>query len=541
MQTYKLKNKENYKYFVKHYLEVMKEGKEAEAFLGTEAKYRFRQRDSYELDSTDISVLMEYCLYPLYVEGDKDIVRRTFEILKDFSLSVDLVKLDKVTDYIFIQNRRLKRYISLPFVIKTDELVRNIIESISNLSDEQKKDWLYQGLCNALDRDPLYRQCDEEKVEKILKEFKEKYYNPPKVVETIKTVEEIVLDVTSIDAMGVSDDHLELLLIDENKWIESLEEEHLLKLQEKLNNYIYFLESKQYVERYGDKFDKKIIHITFQYSPSDNGLAFLAAVQKVLQPTDMSLKVELPEDDTLPEKKNLSVNVSHSNHDQEKVSQERYLQIKKEYKIRLGLVIFLFTIFAILSIVLIFNLSRFIPLAATAMGTVVPFNHFLLVPVWQEKKAIEEEHPEWKNLSTSGVKVPSSESDKKIFPFIGTVLALFFSFAMLYRPVKVKTKVPTAEEIKNMPRFDNNYTPKSKSSSSSEPESRTTTSDLNETSSTEESTQSQTSSKEGQNYPYHIPGMSDEELKRVIDKTLKDFNEKREKEENSEKTESGNE
>ena len=95
--------------------------------------------------------------------------------------------------------------------------------------------------------------------------------------------------------MGVSDDHLELLLIDENKWIESLEEEHLLKLQEKLNNYIYFLESKQYVERYGDNFDKKVIHITFQYSPSDNGLAFLAAVQKVLQPTDMSLKVELPE------------------------------------------------------------------------------------------------------------------------------------------------------------------------------------------------------------------------------------------------------
>ena len=86
-----------------------------------------------------------------------------------------------------------------------------------------------------------------------------------------------------------------MLLIDENKWIESLEEGHLLKLQEKLNNYIYFLESKQYVERYGDKFDKKVIHITFQYSPSDNALAFLAAVQKTLQNTDMSLKVELPE------------------------------------------------------------------------------------------------------------------------------------------------------------------------------------------------------------------------------------------------------
>lgn len=295
MQTYKLKNKENYQNFVKDYREIMKEGKEAEVFLGTEAKYCFRQRDSYEVDSTDIGVLMEYCLYPLYVEGDRDIARRTFDILKDFSLSNDLMRLKKVMKYISIQSKWVKKYTSLPFVIETDELVRNIIESISKLSDEQKRTYTYERLCNVLDRSPLYRQCDEEKVEKILKEFKEKYYNPPKVVETIKTVEEIELDVTSIDAMGVSDDHLELLLIDENKWIESLEEEHLLKLQEKLNNYIYFLESKQYVERYGDNFDKKVIHITFQYSPSDNGLAFLAAVQKVLQPTDMSLKVELPE------------------------------------------------------------------------------------------------------------------------------------------------------------------------------------------------------------------------------------------------------
>lgn len=105
----------------------------------------------------------------------------------------------------------------------------------------------------------------------------------------------IQLDVSEIDAIGTSDTDLELLLIDGNLWLPDTEEEHLLKLQEKLNNYIYFLESKQYVERYGDSFDKKVIHITFQYSPSDNGLAFLAAVQKVLQPTDMSLKVELPE------------------------------------------------------------------------------------------------------------------------------------------------------------------------------------------------------------------------------------------------------
>ena len=103
------------------------------------------------------------------------------------------------------------------------------------------------------------------------------------------------LNPTELDAIGTVENHLELLLVDPLEWQEEIEAVHLEILQEKLNNYIYFLESKQYVARYGDKFDKKVIHITFQYSPSDNGLAFLAAVQKVLQPTDMSLKVELPE------------------------------------------------------------------------------------------------------------------------------------------------------------------------------------------------------------------------------------------------------
>ena len=194
------------------------------------------------------------------------------------------------------------------------------------------------------------------------------------------------LEPSELDAIGIVDNHLELLLVDPVGWQEEIEAIHLEILQEKMNNYIHFLESKQYVARYGDQFDKKVIYITFQYSPSDNGLAFLATVQKTLQNTDMSLKVEFPDDETLPEKKSSLADVSHPKQEQEKVSQERYLQIKKEYKIRLGLVIFLFTIFAILSIVLIFNLSRFIPLAVTAMGTVVPFNHFLLVPLWEQKK-----------------------------------------------------------------------------------------------------------------------------------------------------------
>ena len=123
----------------------------------------------------------------------------------------------------------------------------------------------------------------------------QKIFSPEEFTQIVTQAISSELKPTELDAIGTVDNHLELLLVDPVDWQEEIEAVHLEILQEKLNNYIYFLESKQYVERYGDNFDKKVIHITFQYSPSDNGLAFLAAVQKVLQPTDMSLKVELPE------------------------------------------------------------------------------------------------------------------------------------------------------------------------------------------------------------------------------------------------------
>ena len=123
------------------------------------------------------------------------------------------------------------------------------------------------------------------------------------------------------------------------------------------------------------------------------------------------------------------------------MSKEKYLQIKKEYRIRLALVIVLFILFAILDCILIYSSSRFIPLLATAMGSVVPLNHFLLVPFWQQKKAIEEQHPEWKELSPKGVRVPALEANKRTLAGIGVALVLLFSFAMFYKPVEQRQEI----------------------------------------------------------------------------------------------------
>ena len=94
------------------------------------------------------------------------------------------------------------------------------------------------------------------------------------------------------------------------------------------------------------------------------------------------------------------------------------------------------------------------------MATVVPFNHFLLVPLWEDKKVIEAEHPEWKSLSTRGFEVSSLEASKRNIAAIVTIIALFFSFALHYKPAKVYQKVPTLEELNNLPKIENKGIPK---------------------------------------------------------------------------------
>lgn len=191
------------------------------------------------------------------------------------------------------------------------------------------------------------------------------------------------------------------------------------------------------------------------------------------------------------------------------MSQEKYLQIKKEYRIRLALVIFLFILFVILDCMLIVSSSRFIPLLATAMASVIPVNHFLLVPFWQQKKAMEEEHPEWKELSTKGVKVPAAEVSKRTLAGIGATLVLLLSFAVFYKPVE-QQKI--------------NYKELNDALKVNEATSTSSTSSMSNSSNTvEESAQTESSSSDNSNSHYHIPGTDDETIKKVVDKSLQDL------------------
>ena len=212
------------------------------------------------------------------------------------------------------------------------------------------------------------------------------------------------------------------------------------------------------------------------------------------------------------------------------MSQERYLQIKKEHQVRKFVGLFLFILLAILDVLLVSSHSNYVPLVTVAMVTIVPFNHFLLGPLRRQKKAIEKEHPEWKILSTKGVKVPSAEANKRTLAGIGILMALLLSFGLFYKPVqqpndqvnkplKVDSKTP---ETSKPSESESSSSSESKSSSSTEQSSKT------------ESSGTKPSKSESNNPYYQIPGLTDEQVRDIISKSVKDLREKQSKEKSEE-------
>ncbi len=212
------------------------------------------------------------------------------------------------------------------------------------------------------------------------------------------------------------------------------------------------------------------------------------------------------------------------------MSQERYLQIKKEHQVRKFVGRFLFILLAILDVLLVSSHSNYVPLVTVAMVTIVPFNHFLLGPLRRQKKAIEKEHPEWKILSTKGVRVPSAEANKRTLAGIGILMALLLSFGLFYKPVqqpndqvnkplKVDSKTP---ETSKPSESESSSSSESKSSSSTEQSSKT------------ESSGTKPSKSESNNPYYQIPGLTDEQVRDIISKSVKDLREKQSKEKSEE-------
>lgn len=103
-----------------------------------------------------------------------------------------------------------------------------------------------------------------------------------------------VTEVNKIDGMGKGKDGNQLLFLiaDHLDW--SDEQTHLLQLQEKINAYLMFIESKQFQTTYpDDDFDSYIIEFHFKHEPTSNCMKFLDVVARQVAEIHVEIKVEI--------------------------------------------------------------------------------------------------------------------------------------------------------------------------------------------------------------------------------------------------------
>lgn len=116
------------------------------------------------------------------------------------------------------------------------------------------------------------------------------------------------------------------------------------------------------------------------------------------------------------------------------MSKEIYLQLKKEFRMRFAFNLGIAGIGLVLLIVMIFNKSRYIPYLLVVMGMISLMNQVLVMPTKAKKDACEKEHPDWKELSTKGVKVDSKEQSKRYGVSLIALIVVIGAFFAMYRP-----------------------------------------------------------------------------------------------------------
>ena len=137
------------------------------------------------------------------------------------------------------------------------------------------------------------------------------------------------------------------------------------------------------------------------------------------------------------------------------MSKEDYLQMKKQARVwfTVNIVISLMAIAG--GILVVISKSRHIPFLLMALGALTFMNQVLVTPAFNAKKEAEEEHPDWKVLSTKDTKITTENLQKGFLVSATALLIVIIGFFMFYRPLPTTDAgtevIKTYREIQSVP------------------------------------------------------------------------------------------
>ncbi|WP_449160326.1 hypothetical protein [Streptococcus sp.] len=137
------------------------------------------------------------------------------------------------------------------------------------------------------------------------------------------------------------------------------------------------------------------------------------------------------------------------------MTKEHYLQMKKQARVWFTVNITISLIAIVGGILVVISKSRHIPFLLMVLGALTLMNQVLVTPAFTAKKEAEEEHPEWKSLSTKDTKITAENLQKGFLVSITAFLIVIIGFFMFYRPLPTTDAgtevIKTYREIQTVP------------------------------------------------------------------------------------------
>ncbi len=137
------------------------------------------------------------------------------------------------------------------------------------------------------------------------------------------------------------------------------------------------------------------------------------------------------------------------------MTKEDYLQMKKQARVWFTVNIIISLIAIAGGILVVISKSRHIPFLLMALGALTLMNQVLVTPCFQRQKEAEEEHPEWKSLSTKDTKLTVENLQKGFLVSAAALLIVIIGFFMFYRPLPTTDAgtevIKTYREIQSVP------------------------------------------------------------------------------------------
>ena len=120
------------------YQVAQRENDEKKCLVGSDKKYRITTKDSYFDNISDPDAIYEYCLYPLYLDGNIEIKNQIQEKLLEMANSNDVLEIFQVYNFIMSQDILCRIYTEVSFLIDFSNIIQILTSRMSTYEQEMK-------------------------------------------------------------------------------------------------------------------------------------------------------------------------------------------------------------------------------------------------------------------------------------------------------------------------------------------------------------------------------------------------------------------